>query len=113
MKTEPENAVLIANTDGDLLFWCPGCEGFHSFRTAQSKGKGPTWQWNNDLVKPTFTPSLLVTGYIEDKKVPLGGRPVKCHSYVRGGSIQFLGDCEHKLRGQTVPLEPVGQKLGG
>lgn len=27
-----------------------------------------------------------------------------CHSYVRGGTIEFLDDCTHELRGQTVSL---------
>ena len=27
-----------------------------------------------------------------------------CHSFVTDGRIQFLGDCTHKLAGQTVDL---------
>jgi hypothetical protein len=30
-----------------------------------------------------------------------GGKDV-CHSFVRDGQIQFLGDCTHALKGQTV-----------
>lgn len=30
-----------------------------------------------------------------------------CHSFIREGQWQFLGDCEHKLAGQTVPMVPV------
>lgn len=29
-----------------------------------------------------------------------------CHSFVRAGRIEFLGDCTHALAGQTVPLPP-------
>src|SRR5436309_254590 len=29
-----------------------------------------------------------------------------CHSFVRDGLIEFLGDCTHPLAGRTVPLEP-------
>ena len=27
-----------------------------------------------------------------------------CHSFVTDGRIQFLGDCTHKLAGQTVNI---------
>lgn len=27
-----------------------------------------------------------------------------CHSFVRAGKIEFLGDCTHALAGQTVAL---------
>jgi hypothetical protein len=27
-----------------------------------------------------------------------------CHSFIQEGSIIFLDDCTHTLRGQTVPL---------
>ncbi|MGC4033677.1 MAG: hypothetical protein QM754_18485 [Tepidisphaeraceae bacterium] len=30
----------------------------------------------------------------------------RCHSFVRDGQIEFLGDCTHELAGKTVPLEP-------
>ncbi len=32
------------------------------------------------------------------------GKDEVCHSFVTDGQIQFLGDCTHKLAGQTVPL---------
>jgi hypothetical protein len=56
----------------------------------------PHWDWNGDLEKPTFSPSLL--NYIESP----GGR--RCHSFIKEGRIQFLGDCTHALKGQTVDL---------
>lgn len=27
-----------------------------------------------------------------------------CHYFLRNGQIQYLGDCTHAMRGQTVPL---------
>jgi hypothetical protein len=30
-----------------------------------------------------------------------------CHSFIRNGQWEFLGDCAHKLAGQTVPLPPL------
>jgi hypothetical protein len=35
---------------------------------------------------------------------PPPGVDHRCHSFVVDGQIQFLGDCTHKLAGQTVPL---------
>jgi hypothetical protein len=30
--------------------------------------------------------------------------PQRCHSFVRNGRIEFLGDCTHALASQTVDL---------
>ena len=61
----------------------------------------PCWGWNGSLTAPTFTPSINVW--------PEGrarwGYP-RCHSFITDGRIQFLGDCEHELAGQTVALGP-------
>lgn len=80
-------------------FFCPGCQGGHAYWTT-----GPVaWKFNGDMEKPTFEPSLLIYGW----KAPDGtmGQP-RCHLYVRDGQIQFLDDCEHGLKGQTVPMQP-------
>jgi hypothetical protein len=88
LTNEGETEVL-------LCFHCPGCKYGHSFRI---KGQGPVWDWNGSLEKPTFAPSLLVWQ----------SRPeARCHSFVRDGNIEFLGDCFHELKNQTVPLPPV------
>jgi hypothetical protein len=100
-----------------LHFWCPGCDEPHQIRTA------PTgWGWNGDLVKPTFTPSVLVTSghYAQGSdsqttgecwcnlEARTGEKPhwqcMCCHSFVTDGRIQFLGDCTHALANQTVDL---------
>lgn len=85
-------------TETRLVFDCPGCECSHGVPVDGSRG----WKWNGDKVKPTVSPSILVTwdwGNSREQK--------RCHSYVRDGNIQFLGDCTHKLAGKTVPLQPV------
>jgi len=71
----------------DLLFECPGCGIAHAFRVS---GPGPVWEWNGDLDRGTFSPSLLCRW---DENV--------CHAFVRAGRIQFLNDCTHPLAGQT------------
>ena len=30
-----------------------------------------------------------------------------CHTFIRAGQIEFLGDCTHALKGQTIPLPPL------
>lgn len=90
----------LTNQDGSdiqMYFVCPGCKIGHSFRI---EGKGPIWTWNNDVEKPTFSPSLLVQFGWKD-----GKHTKRCHSFVRDGKIQFLNDCTHELAGKTVPLE--------
>ena len=83
--------------DGEkgLVFFCPGCKYYHSFRIAPGSKPGvPVWTWNGSMDKPTFSPSLLVNGMTEQR----------CHSFVNDGRIQYLGDCWHELRGQTVDI---------
>jgi len=65
---------------------------------------GKTWEFNGDMKKPTFTPSLMVSyGWTVD-----GVRQQRqCHSRLIDGEWQFLNDCTHKLAGQTVPLTPL------
>lgn len=94
--------VLKRADDGRLIFECPGCDSLHGVFVEREQR--PRWDWNGDMVRPTFSPSILVTwdfGPQREKKV--------CHSFVRDGQIQFLGDCTHKLAGQTIPLPPIGE----
>jgi hypothetical protein len=97
----------------NVMFWCPGCEMHHGIHAG---GKG--WTWNGDLEKPTFNPSILVRGthpmtdeehaaWMADRTKLPTPRPFVCHSFVRDGQIEFLGDCTHKLAGKTVPLPLV------
>lgn len=92
--------------EGQLLFNCPGCKEPHSFNIEPGPngvgGNKPVWQFNGDMEKPTFSPSLLVRWtYGENRE------PRVCHSFVTDGMIQFLSDCTHTLAGQTVPLENI------
>lgn len=88
------------NTEGTktgVSFWCPGCKSAHSICTA---GGSPSWTWDGNVDAPTFSPSINVRYNFK----PEDGGPDICHSFVRGGMIEFLGDCTHALVGQTVPL---------
>jgi hypothetical protein len=70
-------------------FYCPGCKCIHSLNNS--------WNFNNDYDnEPTFNPSILVTGR--------GDPNYRCHSFIREGKIQFLSDCSHELKSQTIDL---------
>ena len=45
--------------------------------------------WNNNVIEPTFTPSLLVN---------TTDPALFCHLFLTDGKIQFLGDCFHDLK---------------
>lgn len=113
--------ILRQAEGGRLHFWCPGCDRAHAFWVGV--GEGPRWEWNGSADKPTFSPSLLVRGRTLTPKGleawqawHAAGKPPRaegtvwdaeetvCHSFVTGGMIQFLGDCTHDLKGQTVPI---------
>lgn len=75
---------------GGYLIFCPACQFGHLFDSR--------WTFNGDFMKPTFRASMLVHQDDVHKR---------CHSFVTDGMIQFLDDCGHELRGQTVPLEAI------
>lgn len=82
-----------------LVFHCPACKyGHNVLVNAEGTNTAHFWGWNGSLALPTFTPSILVRGN------EFGGTSPRCHSFVTDGKIQFLSDCTHDLRGQTVDL---------
>lgn len=94
-------ADKIRQNEALLTFRCPGCGRNHSIQSGAEDG--PNWQWDGSKEAPTFSPSVLVT--YEGKDAGQNGAPYAiCHSFVRSGKIEYLGDCTHPLRGQTVPL---------
>jgi hypothetical protein len=108
---------------GGAVFFCPGCNETHAC-TSQ------IWGFNGNLDKPTLTPSVdYKSGHFvadqanepcwctfEYRFPKYKGRkhPVcyHCHSLVRDGMIQFLGDCTHKLANQTVPIPEWPYEVG-
>jgi Family of unknown function (DUF6527) len=84
-----------------ISFWCPGCDGPHAVNVEGVDA----WTWNGDVEKPTLNPSILCwTNHKDGVRLPEGQRVTLCHSFVRDGRIQFLGDCPHALKNQTVDL---------
>lgn len=73
-----------------MWFFCRGCDDLHRIAVA-----GPrAWTFDGNYEAPTVTPSILCTG----------APTRRCHSFLRAGRLEFLGDCSHALAGQTVPL---------
>jgi hypothetical protein len=103
-------AKIQLATDGTALFEYPGCGSSHGVPV---RGEGrPVWGWNGSVDSPTFTPSIKVTypanpNAIEEFKEWRTERV--CHSFVTDGKIQFLGDCTHKLKNQTVEIPEWGE----
>lgn len=73
-----------------VMIYCPGCKTHHVF--------DDRWTFNGDYEKPTFSPSMLVNKSFPDSR---------CHSFVRDGKIEFLSDCAHELKSQTVELPEI------
>lgn len=88
--------LVSAEDPHNYLFHCPGCDMLHEIWDKQAK-RGGGWEFNGDFEKPTFSPSYLT-------RAP---NFINCHSFIRDGMIQFLDDCHHALKGQTVPLPDV------
>lgn len=79
------------NSDGVLVYKCPGCKFSHRVETVTPNPRvGAVWAFNGDLDRPTISPSVNYVGV--------------CHHFVRDGRIEFLSDCTHDLAGQTVDL---------
>jgi hypothetical protein len=98
---------LTAHSDGTclgfmVLLWCPGCQMMHAprFKCAEHGGptEGPTWEGDPRSDPFTMSPSLLVHATSVSPT---------CHSFIKNGNWEFLGDCTHALAGKTVPLEPL------
>lgn len=96
----------VANIGERYYLFCPGC-----YQDSQQRHPDEERYWinsalhcfnaaihtfNGDLQKPTLSPSLLCRG-----------ATLVCHSYVKDGMIQYLGDCTHPLANQTVDLMDV------
>lgn len=121
--SSPVHTKTIQADEGEhkyALVWCPACNGPHMMGVGGAPG--PNWQWNGDVDKPVFGPSLLVrsghhvTGHSKEEcktctEFPDAGFCTVCHSFIgcngaQPGQIVYLSDCTHALAGKVVDLPP-------
>ena len=89
---------VIAN----LSALCPACGFEHSFRVdLDGHGKWESvWKFDGNYDSPTFNPSMGANLLRMEEHHPI------CHSFLRDGVWQFLGDCTHAMANQNVPMIP-------
>ncbi len=85
-------------------FYCPACKECHWVSVGPRSAWKIVWSFNGDVDRPTVNPSLLVT-----RNLPTGEQ--RCHSFIRDGHIQYLGDCTHAMKNQTVEIPEFPQEL--
>lgn len=91
-----------SDTTAGIAHWCPGCKSPHVIYT---KGK-VTWTWDGNVDAPTCTPSVrnFTTYDKEHNPLPAGQERTLCHYVLTNGILNYCGDCEHELSGQSAPL---------
>ena len=99
-EARKNNPIVVERKfkDGDQsgirhVYWCPGCDELHGIPVF---GVAGGWQFTGTLECPTYSPSQLTRGGEH-----------RCHTFIRGGQIQYLDDCTHHLKGKTVDMVPV------
>lgn len=81
--------VVASGAKTSYWLWCPACDDVVLIDN--------TWDFNGDVERPTFTPSLL-------SRYAAGGQERVCHSFVTDGVWHYLADCTHGRAGQAVPV---------
>jgi hypothetical protein len=85
--------------------FCPGCGFLHYIAVELAQRNGAQWTFDGNHQSPTFSPSLLMN-IPEDEEAGFEHPAITCHSFIRVGHWEFLGDCTHALKGQRVPIPP-------
>ncbi len=84
--------IQVEDYPNYLIFMCPGCKDEHCITRK--------WSFDNNFENPTISPSILSQTSHKDEQF-------RCHSYIKNGMIQFLCDCTHELKNQTVELPEI------
>lgn len=96
------NKILRKTNTGGYNYWCIGCKCVHHL--------DKRWTLTGTEEKPTIRPSILVPKGLTEEKIKankilcmVSVNPL-CHSFITEGQIQYLQDCEHELKGQTIDM---------
>lgn len=87
----------LLSMGNSIYFHCPGCNMLHPYRV-KGEVSEPMWVWNENVDRPTFSPSLLVNP---------GDPSSTCHLFVTDGKIQYCSDSFHDLKGKTVEMVDI------
>lgn len=99
---------FLRKTTGGVAHWCPACLEIHHFDVERPNiFTGAKWQWDGNIVAPTFFPSMNVIERDPEKEFP----DVICHYFLRAGVIEYLSDCTHGFRGVKMSLPPLPEFL--
>lgn len=107
-RSEMQITAKLRRSAAGYIHYCPGCDSSHHFVT-ESDGH-PVWQFDGNLERPTFSPSMRIYDMAIEGRRP---ERTRCHYFLRDGQIQFLGDCAHALADQTVPLPDLPEYMQG
>lgn len=112
-------SAKLRASHGGFSHWCPGCNEAHHIAVDPPLANGARWQFDGNLVAPTFSPSVRISsGHYVDGQAGKEcwctyearlGEPApfhcsRCHYFIRAGRIEYCADSTHALAGQTVPL---------
>lgn len=100
MSTKLLSPILQQSNEYTLEFYCPGCKMMHCVYLKHPDNKQASWDWNMCAKWPTFSPSLSI-------QMDWKGKDYRCHFFIRDGQLQYLGDCSHDLKGQTLPMVDI------
>lgn len=96
----------LRRTEYGYLHWCPGCNEIHHIQVDEPQSNGAQWEFNGDVDRPTFTPSVRI-------RIPGAGKSAVacCHYFITEGAIRFCPDSTHPLAGKTVPLPDLPEDM--
>lgn len=90
-------AVRVHGGEEHVWYHCLGCKRNHVVPSKR-------WNWNGNVELPTLSPSVRHYIPADNNRFEI----TTCHYFVRNGKIEYCGDCEHDLKGQTVEMiEPT------
>jgi hypothetical protein len=107
IRLTPKLAVRRSENYEHYMFYCLACKEAPPYCTQQPNDH-PKWSFNGDMEKPTFSPSLFLIRSLKDYE----GCGPRCHLFIRDGKIEYQGDCEHALAGQTVDMVEFPEGFG-
>lgn len=86
--------------NGLYYFECPGCGCIHQVNAGDCASWNTKWDFNGNVDSPTFDPSVKCTA-----------PNYCCHFFIKGGTIQFCGDCTHEFKDQILDMKELDFEL--